>query len=190
MKLLLLARIVLTHIPQALPACKPSRDRFPDDSSDLDCPQFRRSPMRRKPALKAHARSCAVLFVATIMILSVPAALLRAQTSATPVAYSDAKQDVVAGMNLQYPLFFTATTWGSGGINPNSIAVGDLNGDGKLDAVVANACNGTSGAYCNSLRGEVGVLLGNGDGTFKPAVIYDSGGTTAGALILADVNGD
>ncbi len=36
----------------------------------------------------------------------------------------------------------------------------------------------------------VGILLGNGDGTFQPAVSYDSGGPLADAIAVADVNGD
>ena len=44
------------------------------------------------------------------------------------------------------------------GFEPFSVAVGDFNGDGKLDLVVANFDGNT-----------VSVLLGNGDGTFQPA---------------------
>ena len=44
------------------------------------------------------------------------------------------------------------------GINPGDIAVGDLNGDGRLDMAVPNCSDGT-----------VTVLLGNGDGTFTAA---------------------
>jgi hypothetical protein len=36
----------------------------------------------------------------------------------------------------------------------------------------------------------VGVLLGNGDGTFKPAALYNSGGSNALSVVVADVNGD
>jgi len=50
------------------------------------------------------------------------------------------------------------------GQDAESVAVADLNGDGKLDLVVANG------------NGNVGVLLGNGDGTFKAAMNYNSGG--------------
>jgi hypothetical protein len=36
----------------------------------------------------------------------------------------------------------------------------------------------------------VGVLLGNGDGTFQPAVTCDTGGYEADSVAVADVNGD
>jgi len=62
---------------------------------------------------------------------------------------------------------------------PLSVAIADLTGDGKLDLVVAN-----------SVTDYISVLLGNGDGTFKPAVSYDSGGLEAWSVAVADVNGD
>lgn len=45
------------------------------------------------------------------------------------------------------------------GTDPVSIAVGDFNGDGRLDLAVANVYNGTGG-------NTVSVLLGRPDGTF------------------------
>jgi len=36
----------------------------------------------------------------------------------------------------------------------------------------------------------VGVLLGNGDGTFQPALTFSSGGVGAGVVAVADMNGD
>ena len=64
----------------------------------------------------------------------------------------------------------------------------DVNGDGKLDLIVANYCGNSS--TCPNAEGSVGVLLGNGDGTFQAAVVYDSGGVNATSLAVADVNGD
>jgi uncharacterized repeat protein (TIGR01451 family) len=64
------------------------------------------------------------------------------------------------------------------GVNPYSVAVGDFNGDGKADLVVAN--NGSN---------NVSVLMGNGDGTFQAAVPYTAG-TTPSSVAVRDLNGD
>ena len=88
--------------------------------------------------------------------------------------------------------FQTSVTNDSGGRLPESVAVADVNGDGKPDILVANVCSNTVPFPCLNGEGAVGVLLGNGDGTFRPAVSYASGGSTGGAyfLAVADVNGD
>ena len=65
----------------------------------------------------------------------------------------------------------------------NALAVGDVNGDGKPDLVVITCCDGNQEA-------QAAVLLGNGDGTFQPAVTYDAGGRQESSLALGDVNGD
>jgi len=62
---------------------------------------------------------------------------------------------------------------------PNSVAVGDFNGDGKPDLAVANSGSG----------GPVSVLLGNGDGTFQAAVNFGAGSTPA-SVAVGDFNGD
>ena len=82
--------------------------------------------------------------------------------------------------------FRTAFTYESGGNSATSVAVGDLNGDGKPDLVLTNACRTPSD--CD--LGVVSVLLGNGDGTFQSAVIYESGGKNAISVVVGDVNGD
>ncbi len=82
--------------------------------------------------------------------------------------------------------FQVAVTYESGGQSAASVVVGDVNGDGKLDLVVANSC--VSSVNCSS--GSVGVLLGNGDGTFQSPQSYASGGDDTRAVTLADVNRD
>ncbi|HEY6868014.1 MAG TPA: VCBS repeat-containing protein, partial [Candidatus Eisenbacteria bacterium] len=64
------------------------------------------------------------------------------------------------------------------GATPFSVAAGDLNGDGKPDLAVAN-----SGA------GTVSILLGNGDGTFRPRSDYGTGDQPY-AVAIGDLNGD
>jgi hypothetical protein len=91
-----------------------------------------------------------VLFVCTLLSTS-----LWAQKFARPVPYS------------------------TGAFAPNGVALGDLNGDGRLDVVVANA----------DLSGTVAVLLGNGDGTLHTPVTYRAG-TYPEFVILADFNAD
>jgi hypothetical protein len=81
--------------------------------------------------------------------------------------------------------FGPAVIYGTGGYRPESVAVGDLNGDGKLDLVVAEIYQNA-----NRQNGGVSVLLGNGDGTFRAPVSYSSGGQGAVSVAIADVNGD
>jgi len=65
------------------------------------------------------------------------------------------------------------------GFGPNSVALGDLNRDGKLDVVLANSGAGAS----------LNVLLGNGDGTLANFVSYRVG-DSASDVTLGDVDGD
>ncbi len=82
--------------------------------------------------------------------------------------------------------FDAAAGYDSGGPAADSVAIADLKGDGKMDLVVANECQGSSG----TCYGEVAVLLGNGDGTFQPAVTYSTGAYVAYSVAVGDVNGD
>src|ERR1039458_8660903 len=82
--------------------------------------------------------------------------------------------------------FQAAVTYSSGGRYAQSVAVADVNHDGKPDVIVANDCAGS----CSKNTGGVAVLLGNGDGTFRTAVSYDSGGYDANSVAVADVNED
>ncbi len=79
--------------------------------------------------------------------------------------------------------------YASGGSSAATIAVGDFNGDGAPDLAVANGCANYNNLVCSS-SGAVGVLLGNGDGTFQPAASYGSGGNQANWVTVADFDGD
>jgi uncharacterized protein (UPF0548 family) len=65
------------------------------------------------------------------------------------------------------------------GTNPASVAVGDVNGDGRPDLAVANYGSNT-----------VSVLLGNSDGTFQPALTFATAGFNPEFVAVGDVNGD
>jgi hypothetical protein len=83
--------------------------------------------------------------------------------------------------------FQPAATYASGG-SAASVAVADVNGDGKPDLVVANYCADKAE---NCGYGSIGVLLGNGDGTFQTVQDYITGtGTGDFSVVLADVNSD
>jgi hypothetical protein len=64
------------------------------------------------------------------------------------------------------------------GTRPDSVALADVNGDGLPDLIVANAGSDT-----------VSVLLGNGDGSFRPARNY-AVGHEPGSVVVADLTGD
>ncbi len=64
--------------------------------------------------------------------------------------------------------------------NAFALNIGDFNGDGKLDLVLATDDGATYG---------VAIYLGNGDGTFQPAVGYPAA-TYSISVEIADFNGD
>src|SRR5579871_6867099 len=64
------------------------------------------------------------------------------------------------------------------GLAPTGVAVGDLNGDGNLDAVVTDSGSNT-----------MSVLLGNANGTFQPRTIVQTGQNPSDVK-LVDLDGD
>src|SRR5207247_143990 len=124
-----------------------------------------------------------------------PALSFAAGSNAVSVAVGDVNGDgrpdlVVAdlGLNTGYSTVLVLLGNGDGtfqpardfdvGTHPISVAVGDVNGDGRPDLAVANAGSN-----------NVSVLLGYGDGTFQPALSF-AAGTYPVSVAVGDVNGD
>lgn len=72
--------------------------------------------------------------------------------------------------------FAAKVDYPTGGYNPWSIFVSDLDGDGDGDLAVAN-------------RATVAILKNNGDGTFAPKVEYEAGSYPR-SIFAADLDGD
>jgi hypothetical protein len=62
--------------------------------------------------------------------------------------------------------------------SPQALFAGDLNGDGKLDAIASD------------YNGQVVVLLGHGDGSFDPPAVYATSSFGAWFVVAGDFNGD
>src|SRR5216683_791054 len=73
---------------------------------------------------------------------------------------------------------FTLAPFLTAGNDPNSVATGDFNGDGKLDLVVANVFSGT-----------VSIFLGDGKGNFTLASSPATGANPS-SVAVGDFNGD
>jgi hypothetical protein len=68
------------------------------------------------------------------------------------------------------------------GTTTSNIVFGDFNGDGKVDIAFV-ACNSSSNPC------SVGIILGNGDGTFQKERYYDQASVITG-IAVGDFNGD
>jgi hypothetical protein len=81
-------------------------------------------------------------------------------------------------------LFFPTIIYDSGGQAASTFLLADVNGDGKTDVVVLNN-------FASQPNGDaqIAVFLGNGDGTYQPASVFDAG-FSGYSLATGDVNGD
>src|SRR5436309_2815474 len=93
-----------------------------------------------------------------------------AQALLLPTFYAD----TAAGSTLFAAPFLSFET----GIGSRSVAIGDLNGDGRPDLAAANASSTT-----------VSVLLGNGDGTVGVKADYGTG-SYPNSVAIGDLDGD
>src|ERR1700741_877821 len=108
-----------------------------------------------------------------------PVAAVLVFTLCVLMVFSLAQSNLVrtsAAAPIAPPIFLPASNYAVGA-TPVSVAVGDFNGDKKLDLVAANG------------DGNVSVLLGNGDGSFQAAVSYPASSEPR-ALAVGDFNGD
>ncbi len=79
-----------------------------------------------------------------------------------------------------------AELFSTNGVYPASLIAADLNHDGKPDMIIGSYNPGTGHV-------AVGVLLGNGDGSFQPMQLHDTNFNRSSGLIsmvTGDVNGD
>ena len=107
----------------------------------------------------------------------------------------DGNPDLVANF-VEYPNFAVDVLLGYGdgtfapqveyptGAYPLWVAIADVNNDARMDIITAD--NTFTG---NQFRGKVGILLGNGDGTFQPYVEYATAKNPTFVLV-ADFNHD
>jgi hypothetical protein len=82
-----------------------------------------------------------------------------------------------AGAPPPAPVSLLAARNTAAGVGPSSIALGDLNHDGKLDLAIADSGGGVS------------ILLGRGDSSFPSPANYDAGSKPT-SVALGDLNGD
>lgn len=87
----------------------------------------------------------------------------------------------IAGGAFQAPKFYSVT------VNATALTVGDFNGDGRDDLAVSSLDCTTCGEAIP--RGDLSVLINQGDGTFAEAVRYPAPHRPT-SVTTADFNGD
>jgi hypothetical protein len=111
------------------------------------------------------------------------------KTSRPPSRSAQQRKLALEGLEARTLLSLAPPVDFSAGIHPRSVTVADFNNDGKADLAVVNM------GQLSNFQGSLSVLLGNGDGSFRPAVttnLQDSGQGqgTAETLAVGDFNGD
>ncbi len=119
--------------------------------------------------MKAHFFSfLIVFFLGGLLLLEAPFFAEAAPSSHSATASTH----IPSSVSFFAPKVYT--TYGA----PDSVAIGDLNGDGKPDLAVANSNSNT-----------VSVFLNKGNGIFAPQVTYPTGHPPT-SVAIGDLNGD
>jgi len=139
--------------------------------------------MTCKPVVKVNLKSCIFLLSAILSIPITPLASAQLVSSGLSLV-----RPIVTPLVFSSSLFLPPVTYNTGGFDPSAIAVADVNGDGVPDVVVANTRRNLTDQVFGA--SNVGVMLGNGDGTFQSTVTYLSGGSQLHSVAIADVNND
>jgi FG-GAP-like repeat/Abnormal spindle-like microcephaly-assoc'd, ASPM-SPD-2-Hydin len=130
-----------------------------------------------------HARTTEFVSKTRLRALIPASDIAKASTASVTVTNPDAANPTsnVAFFSVVTPVVSVAFTGGNFPTFgfPEYVVVGDFNNDGKLDLAVANFTTANS----------VAILLGNGNGTFQPAVLYPAG-EAVGWIAAGDFNGD
>ncbi len=135
-----------------------------------------------------YLKTLAFIFIFSFSIL-VNVVRSEAQGVSSHLSSSPSRPTVSAYGTKRAPesyteLFFPTVIYDSGGQAASAFLLADLNGDRKTDIVVLN-----QRAFPSGGNSQVAILIGNGDGTFQPPVVFDVG-SSGSTLAAGDVNGD
>ena len=170
---------VAPNVDQSFSVTQTAQHRFSPWASILGAAPFTISATASSGLSVSFASSTATVCTvsgSTVTLLSVGTCTIQA-SQAGNVNFA-AAPNVTRSFSVTQTINFAPAVNYATGTFPDSIALGDFNGDGIPDLAVANA-----------FSGNVSILIGHADGTFGPGTPVPSGGTPV-AVAVGDFNGD